>query len=95
MAGGKGTLTLDFGDASGYATATATGVTGLTAAANVELYFEGSAVGSNDADAHALAASLCRPIASAIGTGTFTAIAIDPTSSLTGSYTAQFVWHSA
>ncbi|MGL4809435.1 MAG: hypothetical protein ACRC4O_11885 [Giesbergeria sp.] len=95
MAGGKGTVVLDFGDANGYATAAVSGVTGLTASANVELYFEGSTLGSNDADGHALAASLCRPVASAIGTETFTAIAIDPTSSLTGAYTAQFVWHSA
>jgi hypothetical protein len=95
MAGGKGTVVLEFGDGTGYATTTVSGVTGLTASANVEVYFQGVTHGTNTPDDHAMAASLCRPVASNIGTETFDVLALDPTSSLCGAYLAQYVWHSA
>lgn len=93
MPGAQGETTLTFpatGDT--YATASVSGQTGLTTAGKVEAWFMGVDSSNNTVDDHALASTLCKPVATVTGAGAFTirAVSLEP---LSGNYTVQWVWN--
>lgn len=91
-----GTATLDFGSASASnqeASVAVTGQAGILSTSDAEAYFMAESTSDNDADAHMIAAKLCKLVVGSLVAGTgFTITALND-GELTGTFKVRWVWN--
>jgi len=89
----QGVTTIDFGTTgSDFLTTTVTGQAWVTAVSDIEGYFFAEATSDNDADAHALAAALCKiTCANRVAGVGFDILAVCEDQVLTGTFKIRWV----